>query len=60
MAKVAKTGWVNLHIHTDTKQVVASQHPYPTKEEANKGIYYGLGIQKLGCFFVEWEEDAEQ
>lgn len=58
MAKEKKTGWINIHLHSGSNEIVASRHPYPTKEEAEKGIYIGPGVQKLGIFLVEWDEET--
>lgn len=49
-------GWINVHIHVDTKEVVTSRKPYLTKEEAEKGFYHGLGIEKVGCFEIEYSK----
>lgn len=51
-----KKGWINVHLITETKEIVASRHSYATKEEADTGIFIGAGVQKLGCFEVSWEE----
>jgi hypothetical protein len=53
MAK--QKGWVNVHIHTDTNEIVASRRPYASQEVAETGIYIGEGVQKVGCFEIEWE-----
>lgn len=51
-----KTGWVNIHMDMVTKQLIISNKPYPSKEEANKGFIWGGGIHKVGTFEIEWEE----
>lgn len=52
MAK--QKGWINVHIYTDTNEMVASRHPYVSKEEAETGIFIGQGVEKVGCFEIEW------
>lgn len=47
-------GWVNIHIDVMTRQLFISNHPYPSKEEAEKGIFIGSTIQKVGCFEIEY------
>lgn len=49
-----KKGFVNLHIDLETKQIFCSQKPYETKEEAEKGIFIGYGIFKLGIIEIEY------
>jgi hypothetical protein len=39
--------YVNAHI-VDGKDLVISTKPYPSIEEAEGGIFYGLGISKAG------------
>lgn len=53
MAK--QKGWINVHIFTDTNEIVASRHPYFSKEEAERGIFIGRLVKKIGCFEIEWE-----
>jgi hypothetical protein len=47
-------GWVNIHIDVYTKKLFISNHPYPSKEEAEKGIFIGGTIEKVGCFEIEY------
>ena len=47
-------GFINVHIDVTTKQVFISNKPYPTKEEADKGILHSIGIEKVGCFEIEY------
>lgn len=47
-------GFVNVHIDITTKEIFVSQKPYSSKEEAEKGILIGLGIEKVGCFEIEY------
>jgi len=47
-------GFVNVHIDIVTKQVHVSNKPYLSMEEAEKGIYIGIGIEKVGCFEIEY------
>lgn len=48
-------GWVNIHIDRTTLQMFISKKPYESKEEAEKGIFIGLGIEKVACLEIEWE-----
>ena len=52
-------GFVNVHIDITTKQVYVSNHPYPSMEEANKGILYGSEIEKVGCFEIEYTKHEQ-
>jgi hypothetical protein len=52
--KEIEKGFVNVHIDITTKQVYVSNHPYPTIEEAEMGIFCGFGIEKVGCFEIEY------
>jgi hypothetical protein len=52
-------GFVNVHIDITTKQVYVSNKPYPTMEEAEKGIFYGIGIEKVGCFEIEYTKHEQ-
>lgn len=47
-------GFVNIYIDITTKQVFASNKPYVSKTLAEKGILHGIGIEKVGCFEIEW------
>lgn len=47
-------GFINIHIDTVSREIFSSTHPYPTKEEAEKGILIGVGIEKVGCFEIEY------
>jgi hypothetical protein len=49
-------GWVNIHIDVFTKKLTISNHPYKTKKEAETGIYIGYGIEKVGCFEIEYSK----
>jgi len=49
-------GWVNVHIDVFTKKLTISTHPYPSKAEAETGIYMGYGIEKVGCFEIEYSK----
>jgi hypothetical protein len=49
-------GWVNVHINVFTKEVCVSTKPYKTKKEAETGIYIGYGIEKVGCFEIEYTD----
>jgi hypothetical protein len=51
-----KKGWVNLHINVLTNEVFASKHPYKTEKEAETGIFIGYGIEKVGCFEIEYQD----
>ena len=52
-------GFVNVHIDITTKQVYVSNKPYPTKEEAEKGLFLGIGIEKVGCFEIEYTKHEQ-
>lgn len=54
-----KTGWVNVHIDLLAKKLAISSYPYDSKEDAEKGIYMGYGIHKIGCFQIEYPEVVE-
>jgi hypothetical protein len=47
-------GWVNIHIDVYTKKLFICGHPYKSKEEAEKGIFIGGSIEKVGCFEIEY------
>jgi hypothetical protein len=47
-------GFVNIHIDIETKQMFISNKPYSTFEEAENGIIHSIGIQKVGCFKIEY------
>ena len=47
-------GFVNVHIDITTKQVFVSNKPYATMEEAERGIFIGSDIEKVGCFEIEY------
>ncbi len=49
-----ENGFVNVHIDITTKQVYVSNKPYPTMEEAEKGIFHGNTIRKI-LFLVRME-----
>lgn len=49
-------GWINVHINVFTKQLVVSNHPYKTEKEAETGIFIGYGIEKVGCFEIEYTD----
>lgn len=49
-------GWVNIHINVFTKQLFVSNHPYKTEKEAETGIFIGYGIEKVGCFEIEYTD----
>lgn len=49
-----KIGYINVHIDTNTERVFVSERPYETKEEAETGIFIGQGIEKVGCFKIEY------
>ena len=52
-------GFVNVHIDITTKNVYVSNHPYSTKKEAEKGIFLGIGIEKVGCFEIEYTKHEQ-
>ena len=52
-------GFVNVHIDITTKQVYVSNHLYSTMEEAEKGIFHGIGIEKVGCFEIEYTKQEQ-
>lgn len=52
-------GFVNVHIDITTKQVYVSNEPYPTMEEAEKGIFHGIGIEKVGYFEIEYTKHKQ-
>lgn len=54
--KETEKGFVNVHIDLVTKKMFISNHPYPTREEAEKGIFIGSGIEKVGCFEIEYSK----
>lgn len=47
-------GFVNIHIDINTKRLYISNHPYPSKEAADGGVLIGYGIEKVGCFEIEY------
>ncbi len=47
-------GWINIHINNETKECFVSKHPYPTKEEAESAIFYGINIEKVDCIEIEY------
>lgn len=49
-------GFVNIHIDTSRKIILTSIKPYETREEAEKGILIGPGIEKVGCFEIEYSK----
>ena len=53
MRKTEK-GFVNIHIDINTKHLSISNHPYSSREEADKGVLIGYGIEKVGCFEIEY------
>jgi hypothetical protein len=53
-------GFINVHIDIETKKVFVSNKPYPTMEEAEKGIFLGVGIEKVGCFQIEYSKHNKQ
>jgi hypothetical protein len=52
-------GFVNVHIDITTKQVYVSNKPYATMQEAETGIFIGFGIEKVGCFEIEYTKNQE-
>lgn len=48
-----KQGWYNVHIDLGINKLYISQKPYSTKEEAEKGIFIGPCICKIGTFFFD-------
>ena len=48
--------FVNVHIDVTTKKMFISNKLYPTLQEANKGIFIGYGIEKVGCFEIEYSK----
>ncbi len=54
MKKETKTGWVNIHISTATEELYISRKPYKSKEEAQKAIFHGIGIEKVACIKIEY------
>ena len=53
-------GYVNVFIHTGTKKAFVSDHPYPTPEEALLDGFWGIGIEKVGCFEIEYSDYYSQ
>ena len=51
-----KKGFVNIHVDIETEQLYISNHLYKTIEDAEKGIFYGDTIEKIGCFYLEYKD----
>ena len=51
-----KKGWVNIHIDVQSENLYISKKPYKTKAEADKGIFLGLGIEKVACIEIEYTD----
>ena len=47
-------GFVNININMESKQMYISNHPYTTKEEAEKAILISANVVKVGCFEIEY------
>ena len=56
--RIIKSGWVNVHININNKTVDVSNHPFSTKEEAERSCYIGYGTN-VGCFEIKWYEYEE-
>lgn len=47
-------GFINVYIDTQSENIICSKKPYKTKEDADKNILVSIGIEKLGCYEIEY------
>lgn len=54
--KKTKKGWINIHIDVQSENLYISKKPYKTKAEAEKGVFIGIGIEKVACIEIEYTD----